>query len=465
MNQIKFGTDGWRAIIAQDYTTENVARVATATAHWVKQQDNHKVVIGHDCRFGGELFLSVACKIFVDHGIEVVLSRGFVSTPMVSLSTVKHHAYAGIVITASHNPPSYNGFKIKAHYGGPAIQEEITKVEALIPDHVNFEPSDMEELLLHPNVNEIDMEAEYISHIRDHFDLELIRNSKMNFAYDAMFGAGQNVIRKILPDAVCIHCENNPGFHGQAPEPIARNLTELATLLKNDDSLVSGLATDGDADRIGLFDENGNFVDSHHIILLLIRYLVEHKSLNAKVHTSFSCTSKIADLCAHYGLEHNTTKIGFKYICKQMITEESLLGGEESGGIAVSTHIPERDGIWMGLILWEYMAKTGKLLSELIAEVYELVGSFAMERYDLRVPEAQKTAIIQSCINKEFSHFGEYEIQGSESIDGYKFILDSDSWVMIRPSGTEPLLRVYGQSTDHAKTIEILNATKATILA
>ncbi|MFY0643071.1 MAG: phosphoglucomutase/phosphomannomutase family protein [Bacteroidia bacterium] len=464
MTKIKFGTDGWRAIIAKEYTTDNVARVSAATAHWVKKQDNHKILIGHDCRFAGEMFMRTAISVFLKEGLEVICSEGFVSTPMVSLSTLKHGAYAGIVITASHNPPSYNGYKIKASYGGPAIQEEIENVEGLIPDQYACDIMSLAEIKEHSNVTFIDMEQEYVDHVAANFDLEMIKNSGMKFAYDAMYGAGQNVIRRILPDAVLLHAENNPSFMGQAPEPIAKNLTELATLIKNDKEILSGLATDGDADRIGLFDENGEFVDSHHIILLLIRYLVELKGEKGKVHTSFSCTSKIKDLCKHYALEHSTTKIGFKYICKQMIDEPSLLGGEESGGIAVSSHVPERDGIWMGLILWEYMAKTGKRLSELIEEVYAIIGSFAMERYDLHVPEDQKAAIIDKCRTGGYDSFGNYQITGTETIDGFKFIVSDNSWVMIRPSGTEPLLRVYGQSPTYQETIALLDATKASIL-
>lgn len=465
MTTIKFGTDGWRAIIAQEYTTENVARVAKATAEWVKQNGKDKVVIGHDCRFAGELFMRTSISVFLEEGLEVLFSQSFVSTPMVSLATLKHKAFAGIVITASHNPPSYNGFKIKAHYGGPAIQDEIDAIEALIPEKHEIKILSFSEILSHSKVRQIDMEQLYIDHVLENFDIQAIASSPMQFAYDAMFGAGQNVIKRILPKVQLLHAEDNPGFNGQAPEPIARNLTELAKLVSSNQEIVSGLATDGDADRIGLFDENGQFVDSHHIILLLIRYLVEFKGVKGKVHTSFSCTSKIADLCKHYGLEHSTTKIGFKYICKQMIDEPSLLGGEESGGIAVSTHIPERDGIWMGLILWEYMVKTGKKLSELIKEVYAIVGSFVMERYDLHVPEEKKRAIIDKCQSGMYDSFGKYQVIGHENIDGFKFILSSDSWVMIRPSGTEPLLRVYGQSTNYESAIAILESTKATILA
>ena len=465
MTKIKFGTDGWRAIIAKEYTTDNVKRVAYATAKWIKSNsDNHTAVVGYDCRFGGEMFTETTISVLVSEGIKVYTTNSFVSTPMVSLSTLKHNAFAGIVITASHNPASYNGFKIKAHYGGPAIQAEIDAIETEIPDSFDCDIIPFAKLKENALVELIDMEQEYIDHVNANFDIEAIRNSEIKFGYDAMYGAGQNVIRRLLPDADLMHCEYNPSFMGQAPEPIARNLKPFAERISQTD-ISCGLATDGDADRIGLFDENGDFVDSHHIILLLIRYLVEFKEVKGNVYTSFSCTSKIKKLCDHYGLEHHVTKIGFKYICKEMIENESLLGGEESGGIAVSTHIPERDGIWMGLILWEYMAKTGKTLSQLIDEVYEITGSFAMDRYDLHVPEDQKWAIIEKCKQSEFSSFSDYKVTGTETIDGYKFLLNDDNWVMIRPSGTEPLLRVYAQAPTSKEVIQILDATKATILA
>jgi phosphomannomutase len=465
MTKIKFGTDGWRAIIAKEYTTDNVKRVAYATAKWIKSKtDNHTAVVGYDCRFGGELFTETTISVLISEGIKVYTTNSFVSTPMVSLSTLNHNAFAGIVITASHNPASYNGYKIKAHYGGPAIQDEIDAIEAEIPSE--FECDIIPFAILKENslVELIDMEQEYIHHVESNFDIEAIRNSGIKFGYDAMYGAGQNVIRRLLPDADLMHCDYNPSFMGQAPEPIARNLKPFAERIASTD-ISCGLATDGDADRIGLFDENGDFVDSHHIILLLIRYLVEFKGVKGNVYTSFSCTSKIKNLCDHYGIDHHVTKIGFKYICKEMIENESLLGGEESGGIAVSTHIPERDGIWMGLILWEYMAKTGKTLSQLITEVYEITGSFAMDRYDLHVPEDQKWAIIEKCKQKEFASFGKYQVSGNETIDGYKFLLNDDNWVMIRPSGTEPLLRVYAQAPTSEEVFKILDATKATILA
>lgn len=465
MTKIKFGTDGWRAIIAKEFTTDNVARVAYATALWIKERtDNHTAVVGFDCRFGGKLFTETTISVLVDQGISVYTSETFVSTPMVSLSTLKHNAFAGVVITASHNPPEYNGFKIKAHYGGPAIQSEIDAIEDKIPE--TFSPTiiSFEELKKNKRVHMINMEKEYIDHLSNHFDIDRINACGLTFGYDAMYGAGQEVIKKLIPGAKLLHAEHNPSFDGQAPEPIARNLKEFSNLIAN--SIIScGLATDGDADRIGLFDENGDFVDSHHIILLLIRYLVEFKRETGHVYTSFSCTSKIKTICDYYNLEHHVTKIGFKYICEKMIHNPTLLGGEESGGIAVKTHIPERDGIWMGLIIWEYMALTGKSLNQLIQEVYKITGSFAMDRYDLHVPEAQKLIIVNNCKSLSYKQFGEYQVSGHENIDGYKFKLNDDNWVMIRPSGTEPVLRVYAQAPNADEVIQILDATKQTILS
>jgi phosphomannomutase len=460
---IKFGTDGWRAIIADDFTVENVARVTTGTALWLKNNfSNPSVVIGHDCRFAGELFAETAARVLIDHGIGVKLSKGFVSTPMISLAAKQHKCSVGIILTASHNPPSYNGFKLKGHYGGPLLPEKIEEIEKLIPDSVNetyrnvsFEKAQQQGLL-----QWIALEDEYCAHVQSSFDLDAIRNSKLELAYDAMYGAGQNVIRRLLPDTTLLHCDYNPSFDGQAPEPIARNLSEFSEMIRIAENIDCGLATDGDADRIGLFDSKGNFVDSHHIILLLIHYLVKYKGYSGKVCTAFSSSVKVKKLCAHYGLELETVKIGFKYIAGIMIHEDVLLGGEESGGIAIKGHIPERDGIWMGLVIWEFMAKSGKKLEELIQEVYDIVGTFSFDRNDVHLPEEVKQDIISKCRNRTFKNFGRYTVQSVDDLDGFKHFLDENSWVMIRPSGTEPLLRIYAEAATMEEAQSILKETR-----
>jgi phosphomannomutase len=467
MVKIKFGTDGWRAIIAQDFTEENVARVTEATALWLKKKfENPSVVVGHDCRFAGELFAHTTAKVFLAHGIKVYLAKGFISTPMISLGAVKYKTSLGIIITASHNPPAYNGYKIKAHYGGPLGPELVQEIEDSIPEicqvdfkSVSFDMAKAEGLLL-----DAPLEDMYIKHVEDNFDLKAIKDSKMNLAYDSMFGAGKNVMKRLFPEIYHLHGDDNPGFHGQAPEPIHKNLLEFSDFIKEKGNISCGLATDGDADRIGLYDNEGNFVDSHHIILLLIHYLVKYKKQTGKVATAFSTTVKINNMCKHYGLPLDVVKIGFKYICGIMVTEDVLVGGEESGGIAIKGHIPERDGIWMGLVIWEFMAKTGKSLKELIQEVYDITGTFWFERNDLKIDETIKQKVLENCKSNSYTKFGKYTVSRVDDLDGYKFFFDENTWMMIRPSGTEPVLRVYAEAATKEIAFDILDDTIKVLL-
>ena len=466
MSQIRFGTDGWRAIIDKDFTVENVSRVAYATAEWTLNNfKNPSVVIGHDCRFGGKLFVETAVKVFVSKGIKVHLAKSFISTPMISMGVKELKASIGVVITASHNPPEYNGYKLKGYFGGPLSSEKVEEVESLIPseDKIYLNQVDINLQIKKGNINIVDLEKMYLDRVKSSFDLDAIKNSGLNFAYDAMYGAGQNVMKKLFPDMTFLHCDYNPSFNNQAPEPIDKNLTEFSELIKNRKNIAAGLATDGDADRIGLYNSKGEFVDSHHIILLLLLYLYKYKKLKGKVVVAASTTPRVVKLAEKWGLDHDTVKVGFKYIAGQMVNEDVLIGGEESGGIAIKGHIPERDGIWMGLVLFEYMAKSGKTLEELINEVYELVGEFKYCRDDLHIDEKLKNSIVKKCINNEFSSFGEYEVLKVDKTDGFKFILSDDQWLMIRPSGTEPVLRCYAESKDLDGAKAILAACKTTI--
>lgn len=464
--QIKFGTDGWRAIIAKDFTTENLQRVADATARWlIASELPNRIVIGHDCRFGGRMFLETASEVYASHGIDVLYADMAVSTPMVSMAASSFEAGLGIVITASHNPPSYNGYKVKAHYGGPASPKVIQEIEDLIPEKAPILKGSFSSFQQDGLIIAKDFQKLYESAVGNFFDLKGLNSGELNFAYDAMYGSGQDVMRTLFPDLTFLHCDHNPGFDGQAPEPIDRNLQELSQLIQISGDIDSGLATDGDADRIGLYDSEGRFIDSHHIILLLIRFLVEEKGLSGKVVTSFSCSSRIAKLCQHYGLEQIVTKIGFKYICDIMVEEDVLLGGEESGGIAVKGHIPERDGIWMGLIIWQYMLKSGKSLKELIEDVYEITGPFALDRYDLHISEELKQRVIAKCRAAGFDSFGKYNYEKTEDIDGWKYHLGNERYLMIRPSGTEPVLRVYAEAENSEIVTDILESAKDAIMA
>ena len=461
---IKFGTDGWRAIIGDTFTLDNLTRVTEATVLWLKaEHDNPQVMLGYDCRFNGALFARHVANHFASRGVKVFLSPGFVSTPMVSLATVTRQTTVGIILTASHNPPEYSGFKIKGHFGGPAFPAMISAVEARIPDEARRLPNRFDELVDSRMIEYYDMEALYLNHLRDAFDLKAIKESGLKVGYDAMFGAGQRIFRKLLPQAVTLHTTFNPSFEGQAPEPIERNLKPFQELIRAQ-GLQFGLATDGDADRIGLFDEQGRFVDSHHILLLLIQYLHKHKGMQGKVVVTFSCSSRIEQLCQQYGLPVQVTKIGFKYIGEIMAHENVLVGGEESGGIAVAGFIPERDGIYIGLILLEMMACTGKSLSQLVEELYAEVGRFAFARNDLHVTEEAKQAILAHCDDTGFDTFGAYSVQRTETLDGYKYHLAPGRWVMIRPSGTEPVLRVYAEAESEEVANQLLEAAVPTIL-
>ena len=469
MTKIKFGTDGWRALIADEFTVENVARVAEATALWLlERKKTPVVVVGHDCRFAGKLFAETVVRILGAKGIKTILADGFVSTPMVSLAVVKYKCDLGIIITASHNPPSYNGFKLKGSYGGPLRPANVQEIEDLIPQKSSTDISNIsiDDLKKKKILEFQDFETDYIEHVKKNFDLDAIKKSGLVLAYDAMYGAGQNVVRRLFPDIVLLHCEDNPGFKGQAPEPIHKNLHEFSSLIKKLGNVDCGLVTDGDADRIGMYDGNGDFIDSHHIILLLIHYLVKYKGMKGKVCTAFSTTPKVEKLCKYYDLPIDTVKIGFKYICEIMITEDVLLGGEESGGIAIKNHLPERDGIWMGLVIWEFMAKSGKTLKELIQEIYEIVGAFSFERNDMHLKEETKARIVENTLKNTYDSFGKYKVRRIENIDGYKYFFDdkNDEWLLIRASGTEPVLRTYAESTTRQGAFDILKAAEQTLL-
>jgi phosphomannomutase len=464
-DKIKFGTDGWRAIVAQDFTVYNVARVAQAQAEWLHSNfSNPKVVVGHDCRFGGEMFAEVVTKVLCANGVKVLLAKGFISTPMISYGVLNLQAQQGVVITASHNPPSYNGYKLKGAHGGPSSPKDIAGVEALIKDEVNIPAEGLSHWQDKGMLEYVNLEDMYVEYLQTKFDFDALNKSPFKLAYDAMYGAGQNVIRRLLPTAVLLHCEHNPGFHGQAPEPLDKNLQELSRTIRSTPELKIGLATDGDADRIGLYDEDGQFVDAHHILLLLLHYLYKYKNMTGKVAVAFSVTDRVKKMCEAYGLPIEVTPIGFKYISEIMVNEDVLVGGEESGGIAVKGHIPERDGIYDGLVIYEYMTKSGKTLKELIREVYDVVGSFVYERNDLTLENSKKESIIKMAQDNGYKIFGKYSFNRRETIDGVKYHLDNGGWMMLRASGTEPLLRIYAEGNSKEETLDILEDVKQTIL-
>ncbi len=466
MDKIKFGTDGWRGVIAKDFTLANVAKFAYGLARWlIGKFPNPSAVIGYDSRFGGEMFMEAIAKILASKNIRVYISENFVSTPMISLGVVKLKANCGVMITASHNPAEYNGIKLKSDYGGPMHDVDIKDIENLISAEYEF---DLE--MLNWNyfiewglIQYINLETIYLKNIYDHFDVEKIIQSKLRFAFDAMYGGAQNIFKKLMPDMEMFRCEFNPSFLGIPPDPLPKNLHILEEYIWKKHDIDCALAVDGDGDRIALFDEKGTYIDSHRVLLLLIHYLAGYKKLKGKVVAGFSSTHRIEKLCKHYRLGVIRTPIGFKEISHVILNENILAGGEESGGITTGTYLPDRDGVWIGITIWNWLVESGKKLSELLEEVYAVTGRFAYERMDLQLNKNVRNKVLEGCRHNSYSKFGEFSVTKTEDLDGYKYYLGNDRWVMIRASGTEPVIRIYAEAEDSEKVSAIINAVVNTI--
>ncbi len=459
---IKFGTDGWRAVIGDDFTFANLGKVALATARYYKSHKKIKngIVIGYDARFMSREFAEKSAEVIANAGIKVKLADCIVSTPMISLLTKLENAAGGIVITASHNPPKWNGFKIKGDFGGPAHPEMIAKVEKELGKILklkNIPPGKLsfKQLVEKGKIVPIGMKQRYLDHVGERINLDLIRSSGIRILYDSMYGAGQGVLESIIPGVKDLHPEYNPSFGGTNPEPLAHNLGELMRRVKSDGFHI-GIATDGDADRVGAVDEQGNFVDSHRIFALLLKYFVEQKHMTGEVVKSFSVSQMVNKQCEKYGITMHETAIGFKHICRLMTERDVLIGGEESGGLGVKGHLPERDGIYLGLLLCEMMAVRQKKLSELVQEVMDEFGNHEFHRIDLHVTEKDKAAIIKK-YQKGVKTIGRYPVTGRKDTDGFKLFVDG-GWVLVRASGTEPLIRFYAEAESREKVNELLKA-------
>jgi phosphomannomutase len=462
MAQIKFGTDGWRGVIADDFTFVNVAKVALATARYFK---NHKkikngLVIGYDSRFMSKEFARKAAQVIASAGIKVKLADKISSTPMTSLGIVKMNAAGGVVITASHNPAKYNGFKIKGDFGGPAHPEMIAKVEKLLAPILKAKELPLKEqsfgsLLAKEMIQFVDLTSMYVKDIEKKIEIDLIKATRIKIMYDAMYGAGQGVMELILPKVGTIRNTYNPSFVGGHPEPLAQNLEELSFEVR-DGKYDIGIATDGDADRVGAVDEKGNFVDSHRIFGILLKYLVERKHYKGEVAKSLSVSELIPKMCAKYGLTLYETAVGFKYLCRLMTERKIIIAGEESGGLGVMGHLPERDGIFVGLLLTEIMAVRRKKLSELVQELFDEYGEFHFGRIDSHVTEAEKNKIV-SFYSRRPKKIGSFIVNRIDTTDGYKFFVNG-GWILVRVSGTEPLIRFYAEADTPKKMRAMLKA-------
>ncbi len=472
---IHFGTDGWRAVISDTFTFTNLRLVTQAIADAVASEawlngtvnnltpDMQKMVVGFDTRFLSDRYAFETARVLAANGFTVSLAHADAPTPAISYAVRNLNAIGGIMITASHNAPRYNGVKLKAAFGGSASPEQCRRVEVYLNDNealgrgpnlMDFEHARQQNLI--QRFNPI---TAYNDHLRKLIDFDIIAENPQRIVVDSMYGSGRGVIRSILQGSGCevyeVRGEMNPGFGGVHPEPIARHLGALAGAIAMGSGNF-GLATDGDADRIGAMDERGNFIDPHKIMALALRYLVEERGWKGSVVRTVSTTRMIDRLAARYGLEVHETPVGFNHIADWMLKEDVLIGGEESGGISFHGHIPEGDGILMGLLIVEMVAKLGGSLHELVEDLLAEVGPAFYERKDMRLrhPVAKEKMTAYLCDHNPGIICGE-SLAEVCSLDGVKYIMSDDSWLLIRPSGTEPVLRVYaeGRSPEMVKSL------------
>ncbi|MFZ5809344.1 MAG: phosphoglucomutase/phosphomannomutase family protein [Chloroflexota bacterium] len=474
---IHFGTDGWRAVISDTFTFHNLRNVAQAIADAVASgswgngfaanltEDNRKMVIGFDTRFLSDRYAADVARVLAANGFSVLLAQSDAPTPAISYAVRHHKAVAGVMITASHNAPRYNGVKLKAHYGGSATSEQCRKVEIYLNDN--------EERARGPNLMDFDQARQlgliqrfnpipaYGDHLRNLINFDIIAENPQRVVVDSMYGSGRGVIKGLLQGTGCevqeIRGEMNPGFGGIHPEPIRKHLGALAGAISTHMGNF-GLATDGDADRIGAMDEEGHFIDPHKIMALALKHLVEKRGWKGPVVRTVSTTRMIDRLANHYGLPVYETPVGFNHIAELMLKDNILIGGEESGGMSILGHIPEGDGIMMGLLLIEIVAASRSSLAELVEKLLKEVGPSHYQRVDLRLAHpVSKEKMKQTLLEKAPPQIGGMRVEDISSLDGVKYILADDSWLLIRPSGTEPVLRVYAEGRS-VETMEALMA-------
>lgn len=461
--QIKFGTDGWRGVIARDFTFDNLSRVAQATMDYLNREGlgEKGLVVGYDRRFLSRDFARRVAEVAAGNGIKVSLTEEYAPTPVISWAVRERGAGAGVMITASHNPPEYNGFKVKEAFGGSALPSTTRILEEIVAYNAehNRRVLDLsyESAVARGLITCFDPCEAYFHQINRYVDLELIRNSGIRAVVDPMYGAGTGFISRLLGGVDEIHNIDNPGFGGHPPEPIGEHLAELSALVRSGGYRV-GLALDGDADRIGAIDENGDFFSSHCIFTVILRHLYEHKGLRGAVVKTVSTTRMVDLLAAKFELQLFETPIGFKHICEYMLTQDILMGGEESGGLGVKGHIPERDGILLGLLLLEAMAVSGKGLRQLLEETMQEIGHFCYRRIDRHIDGAAKEELILRMGHNTPAEIDDRRVVATNFSDGFKFIFENGDWLLIRPSGTEPVLRLYSEAGSQEQVDRLLRA-------
>jgi phosphomannomutase len=472
MGAVKFGTDGWRGIIADDFTYANVRVAASAIAHYVLKQEDaaNGVCIGYDTRFGSKSFAKVVAEVLSGAGIPVQLANGITPTPALSFAVRERGAAGGVMITSSHNPAEWNGVKYKASYGGSGKPSIISAIEGYLDEPLDLAP-------IAGKIEEVDFNQDYIAAITRFVDLDAIKASGYRFLIDCMYGAGRGVIAGIFTRAgipfVAMRSEINPAFPGINPEPILPHIeaTQLAVVAEKCDA---GFITDGDADRIGAVDEHGNVVDAHKIFSILLKWLLVRKGWPGDVTRAFNTTKMLDRISAKYGRTLHEHGIGFKYVCDLMLEKDILIGGEESGGVGISKHLPERDGMLNSLLLANVMADEKMTLGQLVAALQAEFGEHQYDRIDMHITEELKQSAIARA-KAGVSDIAGLKVLRTETLDGIKFYLDNpacagkpnaaETWLLLRASGTEPLLRVYCESCSAESVAQVLAAAKAFVLA
>lgn len=464
--QIKFGTDGWRGVIAEDFTCENVRVVAHAIARYVVRAERPErgVIVGYDTRFASELFARAAAEAVSAAGIPVWLARDAAPTPAVSLLVRLRGAAAGIQISASHNPYRWNGVKLKASYGSSASQAIVSQVEVELAKVLRdgVPPLPAREELIHS----LDIRTPYLEKLDELVDWERLRGSKFHFLIDPMHGAGRGLLLELFRrhgiEADEIRGTRDPMFGGVNPEPIEPHVEALRRALR-EGNYDAGFALDGDADRIGAMDSDGTFITPHQIFSILLWHLAGTRKLSGDVAKTFSTTKMIDKIAANFGRRVWETPIGFKYICDRMLEGDVLLGGEESGGIGTKLYLPERDATVSALLLAEVMAWHGKRLGELVKMLHRDFGEHHYGRVDLTVRDGQKEKAIRRFADPKFTKLLDWPIVRREDLDGVKVYLGEIGWVMVRASGTEPMLRVYSETTQPETTRRVLDEVAAMV--
>ena len=458
---IKFGTDGWRAIISDDFTFENVRIVSQAIADHFKDK-GVILAVGYDWRFLSEKYAELVTEVLAGNNIKVLLSDKALPTPLVSLLIKNKKLSGGIMVTASHNPSAYNGIKIKAHYASSADKGITGSVESLLGRN-KVKSTSIKEAIKSGTVRLIDMKADYMKFIRSYIDMTLLKKSKLNVLVDCMHGVGGGYIREILKDTgikvTQIRADRDPLFGGVAPEPIPKNLDPVFQAMKKNDYDIA-IVNDGDADRISAVMPGGGYLSAGQIMALLLLHFIEDKKWKGAVVKTVSNTTLIERIARKYKLKLHETPVGFKYICRLMLDEDILIGGEESGGIGIKNYIPERDGMLLGILLVEMMAHRKKGILDIMDDVEKEYGKFCYKRIDMDYSDGKKKKLMEFLKTSPPKEVLARPVKEVKSYDGYKFILEDDSWLIMRLSGTEPILRIYAEASTEKLAEEYLDFGK-----